>query len=88
MSEDRLTATEFGRELLELLGRSTPFADGEQEGIPSAGIPTAYLVVVEWQGDDGRRWLSRVGGLGNGDKAPIWTVEMLAREALHWSDSR
>lgn len=87
MSE-RLSADEFRRELLDLLGRATPFADepGEDDELPEGGVATAVLVVVEWQASDGARWLSRIGTLASGDAPPRWTMEMLAREALTWDE--
>jgi hypothetical protein len=95
---ERLTMGEFRRELLDLLGRATPFGgdvddpeheqavEEQDDELPEGGVPTAALVVVEWQATDGKRWLSRAGVLGSGDSAPRWTVEMLAHEALTWDE--
>lgn len=79
----------FRRELLDLVGEAVPLVgDHDREpDVPRAGVPIACLVVVEWQGDDGARWLSRLCALSSGDEAPRWTAEMLAREALHWTDN-
>lgn len=83
----RLTIDEFRTEVLSLLARSTPFDDpDEPDDVPEGGIPTAALVMVEWQSTDGDRWLSRVGMLASGQSAPRWTIEMLAREALTWDE--
>jgi hypothetical protein len=86
MANDRITLEEFQSELVSLLSRATPFddKDDEDEETPEAGVPTAVLIVVEWQASDGNRWISRVGMFGNGQRAPRWTLEMLAREALNW----
>lgn len=90
-----MKATEFRAELLDLVGRAwplnydgddDPYAVPDDDETPDAGVPTAVLLVMEWQGSDGQRWMSRVGALGSGASAPRWTVEMLAREALHWDD--
>jgi hypothetical protein len=85
---DRLTASEFRRELLDLLPRATPFSDelDRDDELPEGGVPTAVLLVVEWQASDGKRWLSRIGTLASGDDPPGWTLRMLAREALTWDD--
>jgi hypothetical protein len=90
MSNDRLTLEEFQSEVLSLLSRSTPFEDHDfdDEETPDSGVPTAVLMVIEWQGSDGNRWLSRLGMFGNGQRAPRWTIEMLAREAIHWEDTK
>lgn len=81
-----LSVADFRRELLELCGRAVPFAGetGDDEPVPDGGVPTAVLIVVEWQGDDGHRWLSSTSALGSGQIAPIWTARALAYEALHW----
>jgi hypothetical protein len=86
VSEERLDAVAFRAELLELVSRAVPMYDpGEDElDEPHEGVPTAVLVVVEWQGDDGKRWLSTTSALGSGQVAPSWTARMLAREALDW----
>lgn len=83
----RLTLPEFRRDLLDLVSRAVPMVENEadaDERLPEGGVPTAVLIVVEWQGDDGRRWLSRLAVLGSGDPAPPWTQRMLAGEAVEW----
>jgi hypothetical protein len=86
MAEEPLHAKELRAEILSLLARAVPFEDRDEEGeeTPDAGVPTAVLVVVEWQASDGQRWLSRMGMLGNGQEAPRWTSRMLAREVIDW----
>ena len=87
---------EVRAELLALFARAWPIEEDDAEpedessddegGSPDSAYPVAALWVVEWQGGDGKRWLSRGAALGNGDPAPRWTLEMLAYEALHWDD--
>src|SRR5215510_8727483 len=80
---ERYGITRFRRELVDLLARSVPFTDLPDD---ETGVPTAVLVVLEWQGDDGNRWLAISSCLGSGQPAPPWTERMLAWEALHWND--
>jgi hypothetical protein len=88
VSDERLEVAEFRRELLDLLGRAVPFVndDPDDATLPEGGVATCALVVVEWQADTGRRWLSMTGTLASGQEAPPWTLRMLAREALHFDD--
>jgi hypothetical protein len=58
--------------------------DDEGPELPEGAVMTAAALVVEWQGSEGTRWLSRYGTLGNGDALPRWSLEMLYREGLHW----
>src|SRR5262245_43320689 len=81
---ERIGITRFRRELVDLLARSVPFTDAPDD---ETGVPTAVLVVLEWQGDDGNRWLAISSCLGSGQPAPPWTERMLAWEALHWNDT-
>ena len=83
MSDGRLSVAQFRAELLDLLARSVPFAEVGDEA-PDVGVPTAVLVVLEWQASDGKRWLARDACLGSGQDAPDWTDRMLAQEALDW----
>ena len=94
-----MKGSELRNELLAVFARGWPIEEDDDEGaddsedeeggvsIADHAIPVAALYVVEWQGGDGKRWLSRGATLGNGDPAPRWTLEMLAYEALHWDDS-
>jgi hypothetical protein len=86
MADEPLNPEELRAEILSLLARAVPFGerDEEDEETPDSGVPTAVLVVVEWQASDGQRWMSQMGMLGNGQEAPRWTREMLAREVSHW----
>jgi hypothetical protein len=86
MADELLNLEELRTAILSLLARSVPFGerDEEDEETPDSGVPTAVLIVVEWQASDGQRWLSRMGMLGNGQEAPRWTSEMLAREVVNW----
>jgi hypothetical protein len=84
--KDRLSTEEFREQVLNLLAQAVPFGDDtNDEETPDAGVPTAVLIMVEWQATDGNRWLSCLCFFGNGSPAPRWTTEMLAKEALEWS---
>lgn len=43
--------------------------DGER------AIVTGWVMVAEWFGSDGNRFLSVYGGDGNGDAIPVWTAQ-------------
>jgi hypothetical protein len=95
-----MKSRELRAELVDLLNRAWPVEppgedepdpyderpDDDEEPQPETAIVTAAALVVEWQGDDGVRWLSCHGTLGSGDPAPPWTVEMLCHEGETWDD--
>lgn len=38
-------------------------------------VLTGYIVVAEWSGADGERWLTQTAGDVNDEGPPVWTVE-------------
>jgi hypothetical protein len=44
-----------------------------------------FATIVEWEGTDGKRWLSLISGNGVGSRdLPRWTLEMLGHELECW----
>lgn len=84
-----MTRSEFREALVDLLARAWPIedeADERDNAPPDAATPVHALLVVDWQGSDGKRWLSYHGALGNGDDAPEWITTMLANEVVEWDE--
>jgi len=84
---------EFREAVVDVLARAWPIEDPDSEDFderhgpgPDAATPVHALVVVDWQGSDGERWMSHHCMLGNGDDAPVWIAVMLAREVIDWDE--
>lgn len=80
---------EFRAELVDLLVRAWPIEDADDDrddAPPDAATPVHLLLVVDWQGSDGKRWISYHGALGSGDEAPPWIDQMLAHEVIEWDE--
>ena len=73
------------REILHAaISEITPFDN--EEDVPDTGVLTGWVLVAEWQGDDGNRWLSKLSGNATGDQGlPSWTERGLCNEVVsHW----
>lgn len=66
-----------------------PFDTDQDESLPESGVVTGWVLVAEWQGDDGERWLSKLSGNATGDRSlPAWTSRGMCSEVVHnWPDS-
>lgn len=83
MSRD---ADDVRRELHEFIKEHTPFDTEPPDGTPDAGFPTAWVLLVEFQGSDGQRWMSKLSADAMGEEElPAWTLRGLCFEvAHHW----
>jgi hypothetical protein len=72
--------------LHEAIAVETPF-DSDDE--PDAAVVTGWVLVAEWRGTDGNRWLSKVSSDATGDRGlPSWTERGLCGEVVNnWPDS-
>lgn len=52
-----------------------------------ARIPVAWVVVVDWRAEDGRRWLSTINGDAGDDGLPDWQRDGLLRGAIGMGES-
>lgn len=66
-----------------------PFNDCDGgDDVPDSGVVTGWVLVAEWQGTDGNRWLSKVSGDASGSRAlPQWTERGLCYEVANNWDS-
>lgn len=69
-------------ELHRAIGEVTPFGD-EDEDMPDAGVLTGWVLVAEWQGTDGNRWLSKLSGSAAGKGLPSWQERGFCNEVVH-----
>ena len=71
--------------LHETIAIENPF---EAEDEPDAAVVTGWVLIAEWQGVDGNRWLSKVSSDASGDRGlPSWTERGLCSEIVHhWPD--
>lgn len=47
-----------------------------------ARIPVAWVLVVDWRAEDGKRWLSSINGDAGNDGIPDWQRDGLLHGAL------
>lgn len=75
------------QKLHERICEITPFHD-DGEDVPDAGIVTGWVLVAEWQGSDGNRWLSKLSSTATGDRGlPSWTEHGYCNEIVNnWPD--
>jgi hypothetical protein len=67
----------------------TPFDDTDaSDEMPDAGVVTGWVMVAEWQGTDGNRWLSKLSSDASGERRlPQWVERGFCHEvADHWPD--
>ena len=71
--------------LHEAVAVENPFS-GDDE--PDAAVVTGWVLIAEWQGTDGNRWLSKVSSDASGDRGlPSWTERGLCSEVVsNWPD--
>lgn len=86
-----MSLTTAREQMHELISEVTPWTDetDRDDDFPESGVVTGWVLVAEWQGTDGHRWLSKLSGDATGAKGlPAWTERGLANEvAQHWPDS-
>lgn len=75
--------------LHEAVAAEAPFGEEETADGPDAGIVTGWILIAEWQGSDGNRWLSKLSADATGDRGlPSWTERGLCNEVVtNWPDS-
>jgi hypothetical protein len=61
-----------------------PFGDPVREDLPDRALLASYVIVAEWEGSDGARWISRIHCGADGRDLTPWRVEGLLHHALHW----
>lgn len=74
-------------QLHQAISDVTPFGDSDEE-MPDGGVLTGWVLVAEWQGTDGNRWLSKLSGTAMGDKGlPLWHERGFCNEVVdHWPE--
>jgi len=74
------------RQLADLIDSLVPFQSGEDE--PDGGVLTAFVVLAEFEAEDGNRWLTLCSGNGSGgNDLPAWTLRALGFELREWADA-
>lgn len=83
---------ETTREVLHrAISESTPWRSESSEDdaeVPDSGVLTGWMLVAEWQGDDGFRWLSKLSANALGSQGlPQWHERGFCHEvAYHWPE--
>lgn len=85
-----MSAAENTRSVLHAAVSSvTPFDEEEADDeMPDAGVVVGWVIVAEWQGSDGQRWLSKVSADATGERRlPDWTERGLCAEVIfNWPE--
>lgn len=70
--------------LHEAVAVEIPLEADSGEGV---AVVTGWVLIAEWQGTDGDRWLSKVSSDATGDRGlPSWTERGLCSEVVSWPD--
>lgn len=71
----------------QAIGEATPFGD-DGEDLPDGGVLTGWVMVAEWQGTDGNRWLSKLSSDASGDRGlASWSERGFCNEVVaHWPE--
>lgn len=80
---------EGAREALHAaVSAASPWSDEDEVDVPDAGVVVGWVLIAEWQGDDGNRWLSKMSSNAMGDKGlPSWHERGYCQEVvLHWPE--
>lgn len=72
------------------ISSETPFGQEEDPDVPDAGVLTGWVLVAEWQGSDGNRWLSKLSGDAMGERRlPSWSERGFCQEVVfHWPEDQ